>query len=215
LTERVLLFDLDGTLTDPKLGIVECMRYALDRLARPCPDEALLASFIGPPLRGAFSNLLETSNTEAIEEAMTIFRERYTHTGIYENYVYDGVPAMLERARNAASATFLATSKPRIFAQRILEHFGLSHHFTGVYGSELDGLYDNKVHLLEHLLAAEGIEPRATVMVGDRAADILAAKANGVGSIGVLWGYGSADELTSAGADRLCAMPGDLLSCLS
>jgi phosphoglycolate phosphatase len=211
----VLLFDLDGTLMDPKPGIVGCIRFALDRLVIACPDEDVLATYIGPPLRGTFAVLLGTAEGERIEEAMRLYRERFTVTGLYENRVYDGVPAMLEDVRRMAAAAYVATSKPRVYAERIVTHFGLGHHFARVYGAELDGRYDDKGELLAHLLATEEVAREAAVMIGDRAADIVAAKANGVRAIGVLWGYGSEQELVEAGADVLCRAPGDLAACLT
>jgi phosphoglycolate phosphatase len=211
----VLLFDLDGTLTDPKLGIVRCIRHALDRLARNYPSDDVLATFIGPPLRGIFSTLLESEDKELIEKAMSLYRERFAETGIFENQLYDGIPDMLKSLKHTASALFIATSKPMVYAERIVRHFGLDRYFAGVYGPELDGKFENKTDLLAHLLATENIPAESTIVVGDRAADILAAKANGIRSIGVLWGYGSERELADAGADQLCSVPKKLMSCLS
>jgi phosphoglycolate phosphatase len=211
----VLFFDLDGTLTDPGVGMVRSIRYALDRLARSCPPDEMLASFVGPPLRGTFATLLDTADRAAIEEAMTLYRQRYADTGLFENQVYDGVPEMLEAAQRAASALFIATSKPAVYAERIVKHFGLDHYFAGVYGAELSGRFDHKTDLLAHLLRAEQVVPETAIMVGDRASDVVAARTNGVRSIGVLWGYGSEDELVDAGPDALCAVPGDLLPRLS
>ena len=215
MTSRVLLFDLDGTLTDPRPGIVGSIRFALDQLSVPCPSDDVLATYIGPPLRPTFATLLGTSETRQIEEAIRLYRHRFADTGLYENRVYDGVPAMLDDARQRAAATYVATSKPTVYAERIVEHFGLARHFTKVYGSELDGRRDDKVELLAHLLVTEDIAPDTAVMIGDRAADIRAAKANGVRSIGVLWGYGSEDELVAAGAGGLCRAPHELAACLS
>jgi phosphoglycolate phosphatase len=215
VTSHVLLFDLDGTLADPKLGIVRCMRHALDGLARDCPSDDVLATFIGPPLRGTFSTLLESEDKQLIEKAMSLYRERFADTGIYENQLYDGVTDMLGSLKHAASVLFVATSKPAVFAERIVKHFGIDHHFAGVYGSELDGRFDSKTDLLAHLLETEKIAPNVAIMVGDRAADILAAKANGIRSIDALWGYGSKAELAEAGADRLCKAPKELPYCLS
>lgn len=191
------------------------MRHALDQLARACPPDEVLASFIGPPLRSTFATLLESSDRELIERAMALYRERYGDTGLFENQVYDGIPEMLAGAAREASASFVATSKLTAYAERIVKHFGLDHHFAGVYGAELGGRFENKVDLLAHVLATERIAPEAAVMVGDRAVDILAATAHGVRSIGVLWGYGSEAELAAAGADALCLAPGELASCLS
>ena len=208
-----VLFDLDGTLTDSRLGIVRCMRFALDGLGRPSPPDDVLASFIGPPLRGTFGALLETASRALIEEAMRLYRVRFADTGLYENEVYAGVPAMLAGARKLGPA-FVATSKPAVYAERIVRHFGLAPHFARVYGSDLGGRFEDKTELLAHVLAVEGVAAARAVMVGDRAADIIAARVNGLASIGVLWGYGTERELAEAGADALCSVPGELAACL-
>ena len=205
---RALLFDLDGTLTDPRPGIVGSLRYALERMQRARPPDAVLATFIGPPIRGTFAGLLESTNPELIERAVALYRERFGSIGLYENEVYPGVPEMLAAAGALGPAAFVATSKAAVYAERIVRHFGLDHHFARVYGAELAGRFEDKSELLPHVLAAEGIAPGAAVMVGDRSVDVLAARAAGMPSIGVLWGYGSAAELTAAGADALCASPG-------
>jgi phosphoglycolate phosphatase len=215
VTRDVLLFDLDGTLTDPRAGIVGSLRFALSQLAIPCPTDDVLVSYIGPPLRGTFATLLGTNESDRIEEAMQLYRQRFADTGLYENRVYDGVPEMLARAGSAATAVYVATSKPAIYAERIVRHFGLAQHFRKVYGPELDGRYEDKADLLAHLLRQENVEPEAAVMIGDREADVRAAKASGVRSIGVLWGYGSVQELIDAGTDALCGTPGELADCLA
>jgi phosphoglycolate phosphatase len=209
----VLLFDLDGTLTDPRVGIIGSIRHALDRLGRPCPPNDVLASFIGPPLRGTFAALLETSDRELIERAMGLYRERFAHLGLFENEVYAGIPELLVDL--AGYRSFVATSKPTVYARRILEHFRLAEHFVGVYGSELGGRFDDKAELLAHLLATERLAPESAVMIGDRAVDVIAAKANGIRSIGVSWGYGSERELVGAGAHPVCTTPSELAACLS
>ena len=211
---RVLLFDLDGTLTDPRLGMVRSIRYALDGLERPCPPDDVLASFIGPPLRRTFATLLETDDRARVEEAMTLYRERYADVGLYENELYDGIHEMLRDVKRAAARAFVATGKPVVYAERVIAHFELGRHFAGVYGPELGGRFDDKAELLAHLLATEQIAAKSAVMIGDRAADIIAARANRVSSIGALWGYGSEEELRDAGADRLCAAPHELAECL-
>ena len=211
----VLLFDLDGTLTDPKPGIVGCIRFALDQLAIACPGDDALVQYIGPPLRATFGTLLATADAQRIEEAMAFFRQRFSTTGLFENQVYDGVPAMLERTSPMVAAAYIATSKPAVYAERIVRHFGLDQHFRKVYGAELEGRYDDKAELLAHLLATERVSPEAAVMIGDRAVDMRAAKANGLRAIGVLWGYGSERELVDAGADTLCRTPNDLADLLN
>ena len=211
-----LFFDLDGTLTDPGPGIVRCMRYAFDKLGAACPhDDDVLASFIGPSLRGTFGTLLGTTDAAVVERALALYREEYGVTGLFENAVYDGVVDMLERACPAASASFVATLKPKVYADRIVHRLGLARYFAGVYGSELEGRFDDKTDLLAELLAIERIRAEDAVMIGDRAGDIVAARAHGISSIGVLWGYGSRSELADAGADVLCASPGELASCLA
>jgi len=215
LIADALLFDLDGTLTDPKPGIVGSLRFALDQLGVSCPSDDVLTTFIGPPLRATFAMLLDTSEVSLIEKAMGLYRQRFAATGLYENQVYAGVPAMLEQAQQAATALYVATSKPAVYAERIVQHFGLAQYFRQVYGPELDGRREDKTELLAYLLASEDVSAQAAVMIGDRAADVRAAKANGVRSIGVLWGYGSAQELVDAGADMLCQTPSDLAAHLS
>ena len=215
MTTRVVLFDLDGTLTDPRPGIVGCIRFALDRLRVPCPRDDVLVSYIAPPLRGTFATLLDTSDAERIEEALRLYRQRFADTGLYENEVYEGVPALLDTLGHAAMAAYVVTSKPAVYAERIVKHLRLRHHFRKVYGAELDGRWDDKAELLAYLLATEGVGPSASVMVGDRAVDVMAAKANKIRSIGVLWGYGSEAELTDANADMLCRTPSELATHLS
>jgi phosphoglycolate phosphatase len=210
----ILLFDLDGTLTDPRKGLVNCVRHAFEALNRPCPPEELLVTFIGPPLRPMFATLLDTSDTALIESAVAHYRERYARKGLFETEAYPGISEMLAESRGFASAAFLATSKPTVFAKRIVDHLGFKDHFSGIYGVELDGRFDDKADLLAYLLDSEGIAPESAVMIGDRAADILAARANRIRTVGVLWGYGSWDELNSAGARTIAASPRELTRCL-
>jgi phosphoglycolate phosphatase len=211
---HTLLFDLDGTLTDPKLGITRCMRYAFERLSVICPADEVLASSIGPPLRGTFATLLRTSDAAQIEQALGLYRQRFSTLGLYENEIYTDVPAMLDAVRGSGVAAFVATSKPKVYATRILEHFGLLNFFKGIYGPELDDRYD-KAALLAQLLVQERVSAEGAVMIGDRGVDVLAAKANRVGSVGVMWGYGSEAELAEAGADLLCRHPDELLLTLA
>ncbi len=207
---RAVLFDLDGTLTDPRPGFVRSIRYALDRLGRPCPADDGLASFIGPPLRSTFATLLGTADRGLVERAMSLYRERYADVGLYENDLYDGVAEMLETVSGQAGALFVATSKPAVYAERIVKHFGLGRYFRGVYGAELGGRFDDKADLLAHLLALEDLRAGAAIMVGDRASDMVAARVNGARAIGILWGYGSEAELVGAGAEALCRAPAHL-----
>src|SRR5262245_12421661 len=202
-----VLFDLDGTLTDPRESIVPCLKHALRRLERNCPADSELSRFIGPPLQESFGALLHSTDPKDINSAVTLYRQRFSSTGIFENSVYPGIHSALTTLRGSGAALFVATSKPQVFAKRIVEHFGLMYYFRAVYGSELDGTRSNKSDLIAHVLKSESLSAHATAMVGDRAHDIVGARAHGVFPIGVLWGYGSYNELTTAGATTLCAQP--------
>jgi phosphoglycolate phosphatase len=202
-----VLFDLDGTLTDPREGIVACLKYALLGLGHDCPSDLDLARFIGPPLKESFAVLLHTADRKQINAAVELYRQRFSSKGMLENTVYPGIHSALTTLRGRGALLFVTTSKPRVFAERIVEHFGLKEYFCAVYGSELDGTRSDKGELIAHVLQAESLSPHSTVMVGDRAHDILGAKAHAVFPIGVLWGYGSSDELIAAGATTLCAKP--------
>ena len=202
-----VLFDLDGTLTDPREGIVACLKHALLRLGRNCPSDSELARFIGPPLQEIFGTLLGSTDPKDIDSAVTLYRQRFSSTGMFENSVYPGIHSALTALRGSGAALFVATSKPQVFAKRIMEHFGLMDYFSAVYGSELDGTRSNKSDLIAHVLKSESLSPNETAMVGDRAHDIVGANAHGVFPIGVLWGYASYDELIAAGATTLCTQP--------
>ncbi len=210
--DYALLFDLDGTLTDNLPGITRSIVHALERLDAPLPEPSALRRCVGPPLRESFAWLLDTDDAGAIEAAIGHYRERYAEIGWRENVVYEGIDAALAGLTDASRRIFLCTSKPEIYARRIVQLFGLSLHLDGIYGADLAGNYDDKAILLAHLIATEHLDPAQAVMVGDRAQDIRAARVNGTRSIGVLWGYGSREEL--ADADALAATPADLATTL-
>ena len=202
-----VLFDLDGTLTDPREGIVACLKYALLGLSHNCPFDPDLARFIGPPLHETFEVLLQHTDPRQINAAVDLYRQRFSSKGMLENSVYHDIHSALTTLRARGALLFVTTSKPRVFAERIVEHFGLKEYFCAIYGSELDGTRSDKVDLVAHVLKAESLSPHATAMVGDRAHDIVGAKAHSVFPFGVLWGYGSYDELVAAGATTLCEQP--------
>lgn len=211
-----LLFDLDGTLTDPKQGILGCIRHALRELDIDIDPRTSLESCIGPPLRDSFRHLCgEASGVERIEAAVSLYRERFASLGLFENRVYDGIPECLQELRASVDTLHLATSKPAVYAQRIVEHFELDRHLDGVYGSELDGRLGDKTELIGHIVEREKLPLEKTVMIGDRSFDMIGARNNRVLAIGVLWGYGSEAELEQAGADYLCASPRGLAELLS
>lgn len=212
MSPRTLVFDLDGTLTDNFAGIAASIRHALQQLGAQDQGDAALRGFVGPPLRDTFARLLGGDEPALIERAVGHYRARFAAVGWRENVAYEGVPAMLSRLGATAERIYVCTSKPQVYARRIVEHFGFAPHFRGVYGSELDGRRDDKVELLAHLVAREEVNAADCVMIGDREHDIRAARANGVRAIGVLWGYGSALEL--AGADATAPSPARLPSVL-
>lgn len=203
-----VFFDLDGTLTDPREGILNCYRHALAKLGVDIPSDARLESYIGPPMRDAFRDLC--GEGEIVERAVDLYRERFSTLGLYENRVYDGIRECLERLRGRAGSMHVVTSKPTVYSERIVEHFDLARHFGAVYGSRLDGGLSDKSELIAHVLERESIDPRDAIMIGDRKFDMLGASSHGIRALGVLWGYGSRQELEDAGADALCAHPGEI-----
>jgi len=204
----IALFDLDGTLTDPKAGITRSVQYALERLGRPVPEADALTWMIGPPLIAGFTELL--GGPEDAPEAVRLYRERFSDVGLFENEVYAGIPALLARLRDEGVRLFVATSKPHVYARRIVEHFGLAPFFREIYGSELDNRNTDKRDLIRHILAQEGFDPAGAVMIGDRKHDAVGARTNGLAAIGVTWGYGSRQELQEAGVTCLVDDPGAL-----
>jgi phosphoglycolate phosphatase len=203
---RNVYIDLDGTLTDPYEGITRCICYALERMGFPLPGDDELRTFIGPPLLDTFAPLV---GEELAPRALEYYRERFSDVGWLENIPYDGVHEALEALTQTGHHCFVATTKPHVFARRIVEHFGMAQFFGNVYGSELDGTRTDKTELLEYAQAARTVD-RESVMIGDRHHDMIGAVNNGLRAIGVTYGYGSADELRDAGAESLAASPRDL-----
>lgn len=204
-TDRAIFFDLDGTLTDPKPGITGSIQYALGKLGRPVPSQDELTWCIGPPLRASFAQLL--GGEQLADRAVALYRERFGDVGLFENSVYPDIAEVLAELRGRPGRMFVATSKPHVFATRIIAHFGLSGYFDHVFGSELDGTRVNKVDLLAHALARTGADPGKSLMIGDRSHDVIGANRNGIRAVGVTYGYGTPEELTEAGASQLCATP--------
>jgi phosphoglycolate phosphatase len=193
-----LIFDLDGTLTDPELGITRCMAHALERLGVAVPDRRQLRRYIGPPLREVLGEILATSDRALIERAVEIFREPFGDVGLYENELYSGTAESLERLARSGHRLFVATAKAEVYARRIIEHFGLAQHFVKVYGAALSGEGSHEAELLARLLSEQRIGTGESMMIGDRASDVAGARATGMRSVGVLWGYGTAEELAEA-----------------
>ena len=205
-----ILFDLDGTLTNPHEGITACIHHAFSELQILAPASSELVKWIGPPLHDSF--LAALNCPDRATQAVKLYRDRFATVGLYENELYEGIPAMLADLNAQGYSLWVATSKPQIFAHKIIQHFGLEPLFAGVYGSELNGDRARKSDLIAHILTHENIDAQTAVMVGDRAYDIVGAQQNGMGAIGVTWGFGTEQELAKAGADGLCSKPADLSS---
>lgn len=206
---RHVLLDLDGTLTDSEPGIVASMRHALHAMGRPCPDDTALRRLIGPPTYETFAMLLG-NDAAAVDQGVHLYRQRYSEIGLFESRLYEGVVEMLDALRALGCDLFLATSKPLVYARRILDHYALTTRFTGIHGAELDGTRAAKAELIAHLLATERLAAGQCLMVGDRKHDIVGAHANRVAACSARWGYGDDDEIRAAAPDHECLTPAEL-----
>lgn len=199
---QTIYFDLDGTLTDPGLGITNSVMYALEHMGRPVPEREALYSYIGPPLSASFAEYAGMTGPE-IPQAIALFREYFGRQGKFENQVYPGIPELLACLRAQGKTLVLATSKLEKYALEILEHYGLAQYFSFAAGSTADESRSSKASVLAYALDQMGRE--GAVMVGDREHDVIGAKANKIPCVGVLFGYGSRQELETAGAARIAA----------
>ena len=211
MSRRAILLDLDGTLIDSRPGILASCEAALRALGHT-PDPAFdITPLIGPPLPQVIARLLARHGDDRVDAGMTAYRAHYGETGLHMATVYPGIPAAL-RAVSAGVRCFVVTSKRTDFAARIVASLDFAGTIGGVYGTEPDGSLDDKSRLIAEVLRVEDLEPGSTVMVGDRSHDMIGARANGLRAIGVLWGYGSRDELSAAGANALLATPHEIAS---
>ena len=201
---QYILFDLDGTLTDPKIGITTCVQYALHKMGIEEPDPDRLEPFIGPPLTDSFREFYGMNEEEAVR-AVEYYRERFSTVGLFENEVYSGIPELLARLKKDGRKLAIASSKPTVYVKKILEYFSIYEYFDIIVGSELDGTRCRKEEVveeaLEQLSADDKFRKRDAVMIGDRKFDIEGAKAHQIPSIGVNYGYAIDNELMEAGAD--------------
>lgn len=204
-----VLFDLDGTLTDPEVGITTSIRHAMAELGHPLDASVDLHWCIGPPLIDSFVQLLG-GDRELGAAGVAAYRARYGVIGLFENEVYAGIPDLLAALVSDGRRLCLATSKPRVFAERILAHFDLARYFTAIHGSELDGTRVHKTDLIPWIVATEGLDVSSSVMVGDREHDVLGAAAAGIATIGVSWGFSAPGELARAGAAVIVSTPAEL-----
>lgn len=204
--KKYLLFDLDGTLTDPKVGICTCVQYALASFGIEEPDLDKLEPFIGPPLKYSFMNYYHLTEEQA-EQAVEKYRERFSEVGIFENKLYDGIIPMLNALNAKGMHLAVASSKPQVYVERILQHFNIARYFSVIVGSELDGTRVNKEEVVEEalrrLFGENPIEREEVYMIGDRSYDADGARKAHVESVGVTYGYGSMEELKAAKADYI------------
>ncbi|MBQ6843351.1 MAG: HAD family hydrolase [Agathobacter sp.] len=208
---KYVLFDLDGTLTNPEIGITSSVIYALEKFGIKVEDRKELLPFIGPPLTYSFETFYGLSKEDS-ELAVKYYRERFSVKGLYENEVYDGVEKMLQTLKDRGKILVIATSKPEEFTLKILEHFDLLKYFDYIAGATMDGSRGEKADVIRYAIEISGIEDKSqAIMIGDRHYDICGAKENGLDSMGVLFGFGDYEELTKAGADYIAESVVDIL----
>lgn len=205
-----VFFDLDGTLTDPKIGITSSIQYALEKFGIDVPEKDELTWCIGPPLLGSLGDLV---GDEHASKALRYYRERFADVGWHENSLYPGISETLAILVDSGLSLYVATSKPFVYAKRIIDHFDMGQYFREIFGSELDGARSIKDDLLRFALL-ETRSTGASIMIGDRKHDVLGALNNNMRAIGVTYGYGSLEELKKAGAHEIVDQPEDLLPLL-
>lgn len=207
---KCVLFDLDGTLTDPGIGIINGIVYALNKFGIEVDDRSELYEFIGPPIKDSFIRYYGMSEEDALT-CVKYYREYYGDIGLFENKVYADIPCVLEELKSRGVTLVVATSKPTLFSEKILEKFDLMKYFDFISGSSMDGNNAEKSVIISNALTQFSYASDEMIMVGDRKFDVIGAKNNGVQSIGVLYGYGNREELEAAAADFICAEPKGLL----
>jgi phosphoglycolate phosphatase len=212
LNYATILFDLDGTLIDPKVGITTSVQVALARFGIEIEDRDQLLPYIGPPLRESFQRYHGLDDAQSVE-AIGYYREHFGPKGVFENDLYPGIPELLQALRDRGSRLIMATSKPTVYAEQIIEHHGLIGYFDLIVGSNLDHTRVAKTEVIAHALAERpGIAGGTIVMVGDREHDVIGARNNGIDAIGVSYGYGTAEELHASGAIAVVGSVTELMS---
>lgn len=210
--KKAILFDLDGTLTDSGEGIINCAVYTFEQFGLPVPSREALRVIVGPPLR---ESLIRFGIPEdQVEEGIRVYRSRYIPIGKFENEPYPGIRELLEKLLADGHKLYVATSKPEATAIEILQHFDLAKYFVRICGASSDLIRNTKAQVIEYLLELNGNTENA-VMVGDTAFDVLGAKAHGIPTIGVSWGYGENQDMVDAGAIGIAETMDDLYEMLS
>lgn len=204
-----LLFDLDGTLTDSRPGIIGSIQHALAENDFPIPAKDELNWFIGPPILESFRTITR-EHPYLFDATVTSYRDRYGRLGLFENSVYPGIESLLGELQSRGHTLHVATSKAGVYAAPIIARYGLDRYFKSVHGSELDGTRADKSELIAHVLRSENIRPEKALMIGDRRHDMVGARNNSLPAIGVLWGYGSEEELREAGAFDCVSLPAEI-----
>lgn len=208
--QPAVLFDLDGTLTDPFVGITRSIQYALEKIGHPAPEADSLRIYIGPPLQVTFQTLLASDDAALAAECVRLYRERYADVGKFENTLIPGIVEVVSDLSRRGYFLAVATSKLETYSRDIVAHFGLAPFFAAVHGSQLDGSRADKGDLIRHIVAAEALEPSRAVMIGDRLHDVVGSAKNGIRAIGVVWGFGDRPELQTAGAAAIAQEPSEL-----
>lgn len=215
MTVQNLLIDLDGTLTDPQVGITTSARYGLNKVGHPVADDVNIDWIIGPPLKASLAKIIGVDvNDDLAQQALLGYRERFSVTGLFENELYPQVAETLAELQQRGFKLYLATAKPTVYAVKILQHFKLDQYFTKMYGSELTGERTNKGDLISYILEQENLDPKTCLMVGDREHDILGARRNGIETIAVAYGYGSSEEFDQVQPYRIIHAFSEVLTTL-
>lgn len=209
MDKKYYFFDLDGTLTQSGEGILNSARYALTEMGYPLPAVEILKKFIGPPLKDVFMSQYGMDEEKA-EEAIRIYRHYFAEKGIFENSLYDGIAELLERMSHNDKKIILCTSKPEIYSEKILEHFGIKKYFYFIAGAVMDGVRAKKPEIIAHIFDTLSLPKDECVMIGDTEYDVLGAKEFSIASIGVSYGYGTRESLENAGADYVVSSVGKL-----
>ena len=202
MKNNYILYDLDGTLTDPRVGITKSIEYALAHFGIDVENLNELTKFIGPPLRDTFREYYSFSDSD-VKVAVDKFQEYFAEQGLYENIIYDGIAEMLRAQYEDGRKIVLATSKPQVFAHKVLEQFEIDKYFELIVGSELSGERSDKAEVIKYAVDTLAINPSDAIMIGDRKYDVIGSRAHGIDSIGVLYGYSSKGELKEAGANYI------------
>ncbi|HEY95712.1 MAG TPA: HAD hydrolase-like protein [Dehalococcoidia bacterium] len=206
-----ILFDLDGTITDSREGVIGCFQHTLKELTGSYSEESTIMNLIGTPIRTIFNKLLQTDNEQLITKAISIYRDKYAEIGITGNTIYPGIAELLFSLHGKPYFIYIVTMKNTQDSEKVVRYIGFDHLIQKIYGPSLEGYPDSKADLIRSALSQNKLLENETVMIGDRKEDILAGKANGIKTVGVTWGFGSREEITESLPDYLCHSPEEIL----